>query len=385
MASRGRPERTYGQWWEAPDEQIDVSINAVREIGLAGLQSAGASREDADFLLSSILDKALQGDPVRGLWLVPNLIKAAREGREDLAPEIQVLNETPSTALVDGGANANGGVVCRHAMALAMAKAQEAGSAWVSVKAWYWNFGPLLKMAADRGLIAIGLNSSIPTVAPWGGTTPILGNAPTGIGIPAGKYDPVIVDLSITSTSSTPMAFTALWGNTSIPADFIFDQSGLPSADPKDYMPEDWSGGETWYNPRGSLVPLGGALSGHKGYALLFAVNLLATALSDTDSPWQMVSGGRSVQFGCQLVVVDPSVFLPIERFTQRVDEFIEKTKSVPTKAGVDEVLYPGERSQQLQREGRASGTVRIPISHYNAFLELADELGISTAQLFPG
>lgn len=367
--------RTSGQWWESTDEQVEIRLDAVKALGMAGLQGAGASSEDADFLISSIIDKALQGDPVRGVWLIPELVKAARDGREDFNPEIRTLSETAATALIAGGPGANGGIVCRHAMELAIAKARQAGSAWVSVKAWYWNFGPLMKMAANDGLVAMGFNSSIPTVAPWGASTPLLGNAPTAIGIPAGKHDPVIVDMSVTNTSSTPVAFSYLWGREQVAEDLILDQAGRPTTNPTDYMPVDWDGA-AWFNPRGSLLPLGGAVSGHKGYALLFAVNLLATGLSDTDAPWEMVVGGPGVQFGCQFLVVDPGAFLPVERFKQRVDEFIERTKACTPRDESQPVLYPGERSQQLQRERKEIGTIIVPARHANALADLAAELG---------
>jgi LDH2 family malate/lactate/ureidoglycolate dehydrogenase len=384
---RGKAERTYGQWWESPDDLVDAPIEALRAVVLGCLERVGCGPADAEFIYSSLLAKALQNDPVRGFGHFPNLIRGARDGTINLRPDIRHLRETPSTALVDGGPGANNVVVCRYAMQLAMDKARANGTAWVSVRSWPVAFAGLLKMAAEAGLVVIALDASIPTVAPWGGTTPMLGNAPTGIGIPAGKHAPIIVDMSITNTSSTPVALAAQWQNVSLPEDFILDEKGQPTNDARDYVPEGWTlgGSGSGYNVRGSLLPLGGALSGHKGYALLFAINVLATALSDTDYPWAKVENGREVQFGCQFVVVDPSAFMPIERFKQHVDEFIEQTKAAPKKSGVAEVLYPGERSQQLQREGLARGTAKLPVSHYRALTDLAAELGLDETLPPPG
>ena len=67
VESGGQGQRTYGQWWGSTEEQVTVALDAVRQVSLAGLQSVGATAEDAAFLLDIALDKALQGDPIRAL------------------------------------------------------------------------------------------------------------------------------------------------------------------------------------------------------------------------------------------------------------------------------------------------------------------------------
>jgi len=186
------------------------------------------------------------------------------------------------------------------------------------------------------------------------------------------------IDLSMTNTSSTPVVSAAQWGVESIPDDFILDEHGNKTTDPKEYIPESFLSGpiQPFYQVRGSLFPLGGSPTGHKGYALLFAVNVLATVLSDTDYPWDMLEG--SVDFGCQFIVVDPSAFVPIDRFKERVDEFIRHMRTSPRRSDADaEILYPGERSQALQRKAIQRGSVWIPSPHFDALVAIGAELGI--------
>ena len=128
-------QRTYGQWWDSTEEQVIVTLDAVRQIALAGLQSAGATAEDAAFLLDIALDKAIQGDPVRGMVSVPRWVHAARQGDLDLRPQIQVLRETGATAIVDGGPKAEPALVCRYAIDLAIEKARLHGVGWVTARA----------------------------------------------------------------------------------------------------------------------------------------------------------------------------------------------------------------------------------------------------------
>ena len=61
MTDTRQPEKTYGQWWESSEEQVTVRLSAVEKVGMAALREAGASEEDAAFLLSISVDKALQG------------------------------------------------------------------------------------------------------------------------------------------------------------------------------------------------------------------------------------------------------------------------------------------------------------------------------------
>jgi L-2-hydroxycarboxylate dehydrogenase (NAD+) len=375
--------RTGGQWWEPTEDLIEVPLDGVETVGVTALRHAGAQHAGAKFLMSSMLSKAAQGDPIRGVGMLPNILHCANDGTAVLDPEIAILKASAATALVDGGRNANGGIVCHAAMTLAISKAQTQGVSWVSCTNSHWNLGPLLKMATQEGLIAIILNSSMPTVAPIGGTVPLLGNAPTGIGIPAGENPPVIVDLSMTNTASSPVALAATIPGSTIPLDFIIDARGNPTTDPRDYLDErNVKVGATHLDLRGSLVPLGGALSGHKGYALLFAINVLATALSDTDAPWSTSEEGNAQQ-GSQIIVADPGTFTSMSVFTGRVDEFIDAARNSPKRRDVEEILYPGEKSQRLQKNRRDIGSILMPRSHLEILRALARDQDMDETILF--
>ena len=96
-------------------------------------------------------------------------------------------------------------------------------------------------------------------------------------------------------------------------------------------------------------------------YGLIFIISLLSAVLSDSEFPWEGgdimggVPGDSAKRYGSTYMVLDPAVFLPAAEFRSRVDKFIDDLKSSPTKAGVDEILYPGERSQRLKR-----GTAKV-------------------------
>src|SRR5687768_14195729 len=108
-------ERTCGQWWQSAEEMVEVSYPRVEGRGLSALKLAGASEADAAFLLSVGLDKAVQGDHARGIEGLAHLVRAAMGGMTDLAPQIEVLRESASTALVDADPQANATLVCARA------------------------------------------------------------------------------------------------------------------------------------------------------------------------------------------------------------------------------------------------------------------------------
>ena len=129
MTDARQTEKTYGQWWESSEEQVTVRLSAVEKVGMAALGEAGASEEDAAFLLSMAVAKALQGDYVRGLGAIRRHVTAARNGSVNMNPVIEHLADKGAMALVDGGPKAQDALVCRYAIDLACDKARSSASA----------------------------------------------------------------------------------------------------------------------------------------------------------------------------------------------------------------------------------------------------------------
>jgi LDH2 family malate/lactate/ureidoglycolate dehydrogenase len=74
--------------------------------------------------------------------------------------------------------------------------------------------------------------------------------------------------------------------------------------------------------------------------------------------------------------VIDPRRLDDSGRVYDKVDAFIDMVTGAPRKAGVDEILYPGAKSQQLKRARRAAGVIDIPQSHYDAMRDLGASIG---------
>ena len=373
--------RTAGQWWDSAEPFVVVKIAELERVGVAAYEAAGAGPDDAAFLFRTNLDKAIQGDHARGLVKVPGLIAEARAGRLDLAPEIDVSNERAGTAIVDGGPQASGRLVCRAAMALAIEKASVCGIGLVGARASGELLTPYVRQATEAGMIGMAMVQSVPTVAPYGGRGPLLGNAPFAVGIPAGERDPLLLDMSFTESSASGVLLAARQGQP-VPPGVLLDEHGEPTVDAGEFPDHTLAQQFGDFCVRGTLVPVG---AGHKGYAMVLVIGLLSSLLSDTSPPWELYyhldERGR---YGTLLWAVDPTAFsgAAAPGVGARVDSFLDRVKGAPRTSGTDEILYPGERSQQLGRERRARGTIAVPRSHVDGIAQLAADLGIAPPEI---
>ena len=115
---------------------------------------------------------------------------------------------------------------------------------------------------------------------------------------------------------------------------------------------------------KGSVRPFGG----HKGFGLALITQILAGALVNaaTIPP-------PGTNYGLLLIVLDPSVFVPIEQFKTEVDSLIDHIKANRREAGVKEILIPGERAYRQREIYLKSGIdlddtldKSIKVTHYN-------------------
>lgn len=368
--------RTYGQWWDSTEEFVEVSICAIEALAVAAYLSVGASAPDAKYLTATNLDKAIQGDHARGIGRVPGLIAAIRTGKLDVSTPTRVAHRDGAVAVVEGAVeNASGRLVARDAMALAISFARDNGIGFVGARGTAEILTPLVQQAVDAGMIGMSMVQSVPTVAALGSYGPLFGNAPMAWGVPARNRDPFILDMAFTQSSASPVLMAAEQGE-ELPPGFILDEHGNPSTDPNDFP--DWeltrATGNTGVAVKGSLMPLGG---NHKGMAMVMLVGLLSCVLTGTSPPWELYHHlPKRGRYGTLCMAIDPDALDPSGGVRDRVDEFLAVIVSAPTKEGIDEILYPGLRSQQLKRERRAADRMTIPRSQFDALCALAREVG---------
>jgi LDH2 family malate/lactate/ureidoglycolate dehydrogenase len=374
-------KRTYGQWWDWHGEYKRVRIADLEAFGKAAAQAAGAAPDNAAFIFEGALDKTIQGDHARGLVYFPTTIRQAMAGLVDLNPEIKITRSKGATAIVDGGEKAVASLVCREAMRVAIEKAKEHGIGLAGCGAQAGLLTPFALMAAEAGMVGLVLTQTGPGVAPLGGRIPMLGNGPMAIAVPARNHDHVVLDMAFTQTSASGVLLAAQQGETSIPAGLLLDKSGAPTSDPRDFFSGDLTKRTGIVSVEGTLTPLG---NGHKGYAMIFMIGLLASVLTDTSPPWELAANlPKRGRYGSIMIAIDIAALNPND-WAEQVDAFIDTIASSPTRDPDGEILYPGQRSQQLRRERRATGWVDVPVPHLDELRLLAGELGIPMPEEHP-
>src|SRR5690606_15897500 len=93
----------------------------------------GCPEEDASLAADVLLKSDLRGIDSHGVARLAGYVRLWEKKRINTRPDIRVIHETASTATVDGDAGL-GLVVAPYAMRIALQKAENCGSGWVSVK-----------------------------------------------------------------------------------------------------------------------------------------------------------------------------------------------------------------------------------------------------------
>jgi uncharacterized oxidoreductase len=274
---------------------------------------------------------------------------------------MQVLHETPTTAIVDGDLGL-GQVVARRATEVALEKARRQGLAAVGVRRsnHIGRLADYVELAAEQGYVGlIWANApTAPSVVPHGGTSRRLSTNPLAVAIPGpGGGVAISVDMA-TSIVAEGKVRVKRNRKERLPDGWAIDPDGRPVTD-----------SEGFYGPpRAGLLPAGG----HKGTALGLIVEVLGGILSGEGA-----IGDRTgpVHNGTFLVLVEVARFLPLLDFTGQVTDLVRFVKSATPAAG-GEVLVPGEPEARSEAHRRAHG-VPVEAETWRQIEEIAAELGV--------
>jgi L-2-hydroxycarboxylate dehydrogenase (NAD+) len=332
-----------------------------KEVIRALLQKLGASSEEANATAEVLVEADLRGFASHGIMRLPYILRALKRGKIIAKAHVKVIKETPATALVDGG-HGLGHYVATRAMKLAIEKAKKQGIAAVGVfnSNHFGIAGYYAELAMREGLIGMVTTTTDALVHPWGGVEPLLGTNALAIGFPT--EPPVLLDMAM-SVAARGKLVDAMKRGEKIPAEWAIDSEGRPTTDPAKGL-------------RGALTPFGGP----KGYALAFALELLAGPLvragvgKGVDGTLEPVKGFCTK--GDFMIAIDPSAFVSPEEFKARVKDYVAEIKASKKAPGVREIMIPGEPERKA-REKRLREGVPIADEVWTELEQLAKELGV--------
>lgn len=360
-------------------------LPADLEAFVAGIfERHGVSREEARTTARILVAADTRGIQSHGVARTARYLTGIREGYIVPGVEPEILETAPAVACIDAR-NGIGQVVADRAMDLALDKASEHGVGVVTVRGsnHYGIAGYYALKAVRRRMIGISLTNSAPLVVPTFGADVKLGTNPIAIGAPARRHPAFLLDMA---TSVVPRGKLEVYDRNrkQMPDGWAVDAEGYDANNPGAVLrnlSERLGGG---------ILPLGGRstlFSGHKGYGLSLAVDVLAGVLSGAAYGPGVHHLSREVgpgevaapNVGHFFLAMDISRFADLDVFEARLDDLMDTLKSSRLALDAEEIFVHGERSFRRVQEHEAHG---IPLAH-NVLCALND-LGDACGQPRP-
>jgi LDH2 family malate/lactate/ureidoglycolate dehydrogenase len=315
----------------------------------------GCSNEDAILATNVLLSADLRGIDSHGIARLVGYVRLWEVGRINATPNIKIIHETPSTAVVDGDKGL-GLVVAPKAMQIAMEKAKQVGTGWVSVKNsnHFGIAGYHAMMALSQDMIGMAMTNASALVAPTYAAEKMLGTNPIAVAVPAGNEAPFVADFATTTAANGKLEI-AQRKNESIPTGWAQDAEGNASNDAH------------ILKQGGALLPLGSEkeLGSHKGYALGSIVDIFSAVLSGASfGPWAppfpayvpMPENMPGEGLGHFLGAMRIDAFRPAVDFKHNMDIWLNRFRNTKPATGHDKVYVAGDIERAMEAERMQNG-----------------------------
>jgi L-2-hydroxycarboxylate dehydrogenase (NAD+) len=310
--------------------------------------SMGCSPAHATTATAVLLSADLRGIDSHGIARLTGYVRLWDAGRINATPDIKIVHESPSTAVVDGDAGL-GLVVAPFAMQIAIDKARIAGTGWVSVRNsnHFGIAGIHAMMALQHDMTGIAMTNASALVAPTFSIERMLGTNPIAVAIPAGEQPPFVADFATTTAANGKLELLQR-KNAAAPEGWVQDKDGNTSTDANELK------------NGGALLPLGSDREhgSHKGYALGSIVDIFSAVFSGAGyGPWappfpayvpmpeNMPGKGLGHFFGAMRI----DAFRPADEFKTHMDNWISRFRQATPAPGHERVLIPGDPEREME------------------------------------
>jgi L-2-hydroxycarboxylate dehydrogenase (NAD+) len=330
------------------EEAITILADPLRTFCRRVFEGLDVAPEDADVTADVLVQADLRGIGSHGVARLRRYVKGLREGQMMARPEIQVVHETATTALIDGGGGLGPPIGCRG-MGKAIEKAKDIGVGFVAVRNsnHYGIAAYYAMMALKHDCIGISMTNADCLVVPTFGRDAMLGTNPISVAVPSGGERPFVLDMATSVTTRGKIEVHQRSGEELL-LGWATDERGRATTNAAQFL------NNLNTKAGGGLLPLGGVgelLGGHKGYGLALLVDILFGALR--------VDG-----------------FRPLEEFQATMDDIIQRIKASPKAEGKQRIYIHGEKEFEATEERMVKG---IPL-HPTIVADLkaiAEETGV--------
>ena len=328
-------------------------------------EKLGMMAGDAEIAAKVLVASDLRGVDTHGVirfspqaWYV----KWLTEGSMTARPNIRVISESSSTALIDGD-RGMGMVIGHRAMEIAICKAKESGIGMVGVRnsRHYGMSAYYAMLALPHDMIGIAMTNASRQVVPTFGRESRFGTNPMCFAVPADKELPFVLDMATTTAAAGKLELAARQGK-SIPPGWALNEQAQTTLDPR------------MAQKARRLLPLGGSRESgsHKGYGLAILVEILCGVLTGTMTALNTDQDPRGHFFGA--IRID--TFRPVDEFKRDMDRLIRELKSTPPIEGQDRVYVAGEIEFETAEERAERGIPLLP-SVLKGLREVGEQVGV--------
>lgn len=335
------------------------TLESLQSFTRSLLEKIGCPPADARLAAEVLLSADLRGVDSHGVARLSGYVRLWEAKRINTCPNIRIVHETPSTAVVDGDSGL-GLVVGPKAMEIAMDKARVAGTGWVAVR--NSNHFGIAGYHAMKGLasdmIGMAMTNASPLVVPTFSMERLLGTNPIAIAIPAGEQPAFVADFATTTAANGKLEILQR-KNEDAPLGWVQQKDGAPTTDAHALK------------AGGGLLPLGSDRDhgSHKGYCLGAWVDIFSAVLSGANyGPWvppfvsflppptDPVGLGIGHFFGAMRI----DAFRPADEFKKHMDNWIARFRAAKPLPGEPRVLIPGDPEREMATERVRTG---IPVN----------------------
>lgn len=326
------------------------SYNYLFDLTKKIFSTMGCSDKHSSTIAEVLLRAEIRNISSHGMLRIIDYYQLWKEGRINAVPNIAVVYESISTAVVDGDM-AFGMIPAEFSMELAIKKARQAGTGWVATRnsnhfgiAGYYSM-----MALEHDMIGICVTNANPTVAPTFSVEKMLGTNPVAMAVPALNQPPFVADFSTTPVARGKVAMAEKKGE-QLATGLIQDSDGVTTTDP------------SALRKGGAILPLGSDYihGSHKGYCLGSIVDILSGVISGANfGPFvppavaylprkeRETGAGMGHFFGAMRI----DAFMPANEFKARMDEWIVSMRGAKPAAGHEKVLIPGDPEREWEKK----------------------------------
>lgn len=312
--------------------EITIRQEVLSKQIYAVLKAWGMKQEHIRTTVSHIIYADIHGIDSHGVGMLLHYHRLLKAGSLTMRPQITVVHEGKTTAVIDGGGGL-GHMVSDMAMKMAIRKCKDTGIGAVAVRnsGHFGSAGVYATMAAESDMIGLSTTSvKIPALVPTFGSIAMLGTNPIAFATPALGNRPFLLDMA-TSTVPVGKIITAWRSGRKIPKGWAQSDKGKPVRNPRR---------AAGYR---RLTPLGG----YKGYGLAAMVEILCAVLPND-------YGADDV--GHFFLALDPGEFRAVDAFKKDMDTMMDGLRTSKRLNPSQPVIVPGDPEYAAEIRSREQG-----------------------------